>query len=938
MKLCKKTLALLLVLVMALSNLPGALAAEDTLTPVTSAAPAQELSLEQQVLNAYAETMFLRGQRVQYDDSQMVPAEAVHDYRWQRQARVAESYTSQFGGYTNCAAFTHDVYYFALGMDIGYYTTATLIKADEKVRVFYYKPTGKETAEEKAAMQAEFMSTLQPGDILVYRSTVDTGHALYYAGNGRIIHSTTPTGSYSYNDKLEKREPDGSIAVMDVSRFFEEDYSRHFFSYASQIALVRPLNIWEGTVPQVSIDRMNNLKGVMGEKLCSKTVGQFVLPGEELTYTLRLENRNETPVTLDVKDTLAQYTTLVSGCDSVKDGEMSWTVNIPAGQTGEVVYTVRVDENAPMGAAIYADKTTVGGVTFPCPTVYVGKHLTDGQKAAITKAAQTAGDKAGLELAKTVYADTGVSLETMEDMAVLFDSAYQPSEKVGDHYKLNEKSPYFAALAPTLYGGTMVDSSECFDGVRTRGLRFDHMEVGDIVITSYAPFTQEYVMYLVAGEDSVLRLDQPQLLTGEDAVKALDTAIAYHKFLVVRPAALPEKEAVAGLTASDASAMPDVAELTGKGETVTLYANDFESYAVGEDALWQTILAGNDLATNVTEKDAATVRYDIVEEDGNKVLQLFSAKKKAPWVKVNEELVGNYSVQLDFKLSDAPKFNQYLYMTLYQDSKTHAFIHLHNDGVRFQYKPLPTDQTSTALNVPPHMFYPEHSTSEVWHTIKIARVDGGLYVKVWDKGQPEPENWMLSMRNEILDASQPSYFRMQYYVSNIYSSTKSADIKATMLVDNLTITRQVELPGEEQYANAATRGEAVRSLWSAMGSPKPVGKENPFTDVKEGDAYYEAVLWAYENGITAGTSASTFSPEAPILRGQAVTFLYRAAKAAAAGANVYTDVPAGAYYAQPALWAGERGVLAGKAADTFAPADGVTVGELTAALLKAFAV
>jgi len=932
MKISKKILAFFLAVALMASGVPGAFAAETKATEatVTSAAP-EQLSLEQQVLNAYAETMFLRGQRVQYDDSQMVTAAAVHDYRWQRQTRVAESYTSQFQGYTNCAAFTHDVYYFALGMDIGHYTTANLIKADEKIRPFYYKVTGKETAEEKAAMKELFLSTIQPGDILVYRSHVDTGHALYYVGNGRIIHSSTPTGGYNYNDKLERREPNGSIMEMDVSRFFEEDYNRHFFSYASQIALVRPLNIWEGTVPQMSIDRMNNLKGIMAEKLSSHTVGQTVQPGEEVTYTIRMENRNETPVTLNITDQLPAHTTLVG------EGKLAWEVTVEGGKTAEITYTVKVDADAPVGAALEGDKTVINGVSFPCPNVYVGKHLTADQKAAITKAAQTAGDKSGLDLAKTVYADTGVSLDTMDDVAVLMDSALIPTEKVSDHYMINDKSPYFAALAPTLYGGTMVEGSDCYAGVRTRGLNFDHMEVGDIVIASYAPFTQEYVMYLVAGEDSVLRLDQPQLLTGEDAVKALDTAIAYHKFLVVRPAALPEKEAVAGLTASAASTMPDVDELTGKGETVTLYANDFEKYTVGEDALWQTILAGDELATNVTEKDSATVRYDIVEE-GNKALQLFSAKKKTPWVKVNEELVGNYTVQLDFKLSNEPKLNQYLYMTLYQDSKTHAFVHLHTDGVRFQYKPLPTDQTSTALNVPPYMFYPEHSTPDVWHTIKIARVDGGLYVKVWDKGQSEPENWMLSMRNDILDASQPSYFRMQYYVTQIYSSTKSADVKATMLVDNLTITRQVDVPKTEDADEVYTRGQMMSDLWRMMGSPKVRNAENPFVDVKESDEYCNAVLWAYQNGITAGTGADTFSPETPVKRGQAVTFLYRAAKAAASAAgNPYADVSENDYFCAPVLWAAENGVMEGVENGKFAPAEDCTRGQIVDALYRAFA-
>ena len=75
-----------------------------------------------------------------------------------------------------------------------------------------------------------------------------------------------------------------------------------------------------------------------------------------------------------------------------------------------------------------------------------------------------------------------------------------------------------------------------------------------------------------------------------------------------------------------------------------------------------------------------------------------------------------------------------------------------------------------------------------------------------------------------------------------------------------------------------TRAQAVTFLWRAAGEPAPASTENPFTDVISGEYYYNAVLWAIEKGITKGTGETTFSPGDDCLRSQIVTFLYRAMK------------------------------------------------------------
>ena len=123
-------------------------------------------------------------------------------------------------------------------------------------------------------------------------------------------------------------------------------------------------------------------------------------------------------------------------------------------------------------------------------------------------------------------------------------------------------------------------------------------------------------------------------------------------------------------------------------------------------------------------------------------------------------------------------------------------------------------------------------------------------------------------------------------------------------------------------AVTCTRAQTVTFLWRAAGSPDPEGTNMPFTDVASDAYYYDAVLWAVENGITSGTSATTFSPNATVTRAQNVTFLWRWAESSAVEAvNPFTDVAADIYYHDAVLWAADEGITAGTSATTFSPDD-----------------
>ena len=133
-----------------------------------------------------------------------------------------------------------------------------------------------------------------------------------------------------------------------------------------------------------------------------------------------------------------------------------------------------------------------------------------------------------------------------------------------------------------------------------------------------------------------------------------------------------------------------------------------------------------------------------------------------------------------------------------------------------------------------------------------------------------------------------------------------------------------------------TRAQAVTFLWRAAGSPAPKTKVMPFTDVPSGSYYYDAVLWAMEQGITKGTSGTAFSPNASCTRAQIVTFLWRAnGSPAVSGNSAFTDVASDAYYAAAVAWAEKNGVTGGIGNGLFGSNNNCTRAQIVTFLYRA---
>ena len=185
------------------------------------------------------------------------------------------------------------------------------------------------------------------------------------------------------------------------------------------------------------------------------------------------------------------------------------------------------------------------------------------------------------------------------------------------------------------------------------------------------------------------------------------------------------------------------------------------------------------------------------------------------------------------------------------------------------------------------------------------------------------------------------------------------EVKATFMEDNSMLNFFYDVPNNAYFYEAVkwavengittgvgnnlfapeqpcTRAQIVTFLWRAAGSPEPKGAASGMTDVVSGSYYEKAVAWAIENGITTGTTTSTFSPDATCTRAQAVTFLARALNAKAASAAEFSDVPADSYFADAVAWAAANGVTEGIGGGLFGSDNDCTRGQIVTFLYRAY--
>ena len=203
---------------------------------------------------------------------------------------------------------------------------------------------------------------------------------------------------------------------------------------------------------------------------------------------------------------------------------------------------------------------------------------------------------------------------------------------------------------------------------------------------------------------------------------------------------------------------------------------------------------------------------------------------------------------------------------------------------------------------------------------------------------------------------------LKYKGNGKYTFTMPAgkvEVKATFMEDNSMLNFFYDVPNGAYFYEAVkwavkngittgvgnglfapeqpcTRAQIVTFLWRAAGSPEPKGAASGMTDVVSGSYYEKAVAWAIENGITTGTTTSTFSPDATCTRAQAVTFLARALNAKATSVAEFSDVPTNSYFADAVAWAAANGVTEGIGGGLFGSDNNCTRGQIVTFLYRAY--
>ncbi len=179
----------------------------------------------------------------------------------------------------------------------------------------------------------------------------------------------------------------------------------------------------------------------------------------------------------------------------------------------------------------------------------------------------------------------------------------------------------------------------------------------------------------------------------------------------------------------------------------------------------------------------------------------------------------------------------------------------------------------------------------------------------------------------------------QTYVAPVYTPITKKDVKFDDVDVNAYYAPAVKWAVENKITagktdklfapdDTCTRGEMITFLWNAAGKPAAKNTANPFTDVNAGAFYYDAVLWAVSNGITSGTSDTTFSPDNTVSRAQVVAFLYNYANKPAAANSTFSDVAADAYYAPAVGWAAAQKITSGTGNNTFSPENDCTRAQI----------
>ena len=369
---------------------------------------------------------------------------------------------------------------------------------------------------------------------------------------------------------------------------------------------------------------------------------------------------------------------------------------------------------------------------------------------------------------------------------------------------------------------------------------------------------------------------------------------------------------------------PAPAELTGAGEKKVMQTEDFSSYPVGDNAFYAYL--GKDKAFATTPPGTEPGKgYSIVEENGNKFLQLYDdGNMLSPWIMSNTTVTGNYTVQFDYRNYELGANS--VYATMFQKN---------SDGAVHPNTAMYRIQGTTGIQLAGGEWQGVVPNRQ-WATIKLTCVNGALYAKMWPKSQPEPTQWTAIAQVPGLSTDTPNHFRFQFYSSGSLSNGYGNQVD----IDNLIISQQQTtgtdgmsdiIPGM-WYCDAVnyvlenkimsgynshsfgpndtlTRAMVVQVLYNKEGQPSLNGQKHNFKDVPATEWFNNAVTWGAGRGVVSGYGGGVFKPNDPVTLEQVAVILHNYARRPSSKGDISTIKGYSDWAANALKWCVEKGLL-----------------------------
>lgn len=446
-----------------------------------------------------------------------------------------EAATSQQRLYLDCATFVCASFYNAFGYQLEATVTWNIRDLVQDC-VFRHDFTGEETPQEIEAMSKQIKEILQPGDaVIVSRAT--NGHIMLYKNEHEYYHCTQPLGipgSYNYNELRDNINPHGGMYIEDPRWWFEKSEEKQhamrylFHENVCKLAVVRPLNYVGDPTPD-TVARMTTAKDLFFAVTVSHSGGQTAAPGDEVEYTLSVENRRSESAQVQL-----QFTPPAGCCPS---GKFACTVEIPAGESRTCSFSITAGNI--QTPAIDAPVIIANGLHVYAPPVLIGKNLTAEETDKVVSAMHAASGISSAEAITAAYAAVGISVPSAHNL-LLRDLFYRHDAYTDDVWSRRRQNPAQDMALYSYFGGIGVITPEtCYDPfIRTTQLRMDDLQKGDILLCSddHTGLKTYAAMYTGDGFCGSFAPDQPiGTISGDAAAAYLNTLPGRYAYIILRP-------------------------------------------------------------------------------------------------------------------------------------------------------------------------------------------------------------------------------------------------------------------------------------------------------------------------------------------------------------------------------------------------------------------